>query len=194
MKPYEFPKSHAGKILVPPLLAKRHRELMESLTGEHASVYVGVIGLMGPQGYQLAASDEAVEIDPRIFGPLMLQGYNFVAGKALAQILGTVIAELRNPDHAIHEQAKALAAEDTEDDTPEAEKVRLATMTLARNTAESAIRQFLRVVFDTAGMEFQATCGDHDIMVAGISQMIGMWRRLADSTIRFEQVPRPEDL
>ncbi len=187
MKANEQPrKSHAGIVMVPPWVMSKHRELMAALDGEHASVYVGMVALMGPNGYSLATIEEAIELDGNLYGPMMVQGYNFLAGAALGKLLTLMLTELRLPEHPIHAQAAELAKENTEDDHTHDEKMMMARLILTRNATEAAIRQFLKVVFTTAGMEMQAKSGKPDVHLAGASQMIACWNAVAGAAIKFE--------
>ncbi len=183
-------KSHAGIVLVPPFAVKKHRELLAALDGQHAAVYVGMAALMGPNGYSLATCEEAAELDPALYGPMMMQGYNFLSGAALGKLLTLMVAELREKSHPIHAQAAEVAAEDTEGDEPMNEKIHAALMFLSRNAAEKVIRKFLEVTLRTAGMELQGKTGKGDLIVAGVSQMLGDWIKVASSTIKFEAKPR----
>ncbi len=184
MKPNQPQKSHAGIVMVPPWVMSKHRELMAALDGEHASVYVGQVALMGPNGYSLATIEEAVELDGNLYGPMMIQGYNFLAGAGLGKLLTLMLTELRASDSELHEKAAELANENTESDETFQEKKNAALLVLTRNATEACIRQFLAVVFKTAGMELQAKSGKPDILLAGASQMLGLWMNVARATIK----------
>ena len=192
MKPNEPRKSHAGIVMVPPWVMTKHRELMAAISGEHAHVYVGMVALMGPDGYSLATTEECVEINPAIYGPMMVQGYNFLAGAGLGKLLTLMLTELRDPSHPIHLKAAELAKEDTEDDRTFEEKKLAALLFFARNAAESCIRQYLQVMFSTAGSELQKS-GKPDVMLAGVSQMLGCWLTVARAAIKFEGKAEPHE-
>ena len=204
-----------GKILVPAWVAQKSREMLGKMSGEHAGVYVGQIALMGPDGYSLGSIEEAVDLDPRSFGPLMIQGYNFLGGQALGKLMESVVNELRSDRSEIHDKAREMAEElvalrnreieealearetDPEVDVPDAigqeEAEFEAYLDLARNAATAAIRQYLIVVFNTAGMRMQEACEPHDRIVAGVSQALGMWATVSQSPIMFQQ-PKQEPI
>lgn len=182
----------SGKIMVPTWAVTKVREMMTEMSGEHAVALVAQAVLLGENGFTLASTEEAVALDAMTFGPLMIMGYNHLAGQALAKLLSSLLAELRHEDHTIHDQARQLVIEAEADGSGEsvAGDERAALILLVRNAANKLIRDFLDVQFTLAGIEVQKTDDPPDIFLAGVSQALGTWVTVANSPIKFEEGPR----
>lgn len=135
---------------------------------------VAAIAMLGEKGYDFVCHEQTTNFDPNEYGPMMLEGYNMVAGAGLAKILQSVHAATSSDQHF---------TKDIEDD-----EERFIAM---RNLYEQAIRQFLRSVLTYAGGEFQAAGKPDPSMVAG-SQMLNLWLAVSESTLKFAD-PKPTD-
>jgi hypothetical protein len=175
--------SASGKLIVSGWVRGELARLLNELGGRHEKVMVAGVVLLDEDGFDVGTREQTQEMDPAAFGPMMLQGYNVMAGRALANVLKTVDAATRNPQHftaSIDDPAEKLQA--------------------MRNLYEAAIRQFLDGMFTYAGIAFQDQQLPGPSIAAG-SQMLAAWLHVARARLKFldkspdppEEAPEPQE-
>lgn len=163
-----------GSHMCPGWVRAELAKIANGLDGRHDHVMVAGVVLMGPHGFDARTCEQAVDLDPESYGPMMLWGYSALAGTALANVLSTVYESTQHPDHFTQQ------LDDPEDH-----------MDAIRNLYEAAVRQWLEQAITQAGEKFQAD-HPHNLSMAAGSQMLNVWLEIARRTIRFNTSPTQE--
>jgi len=167
------------KVMCPTWVRGEMDKLINELDGSECDVMVGAVAILGENGYDFDCREQSTNFDPKVYGPVMLQGYNMIAGCVLAKVL----------DH-LHEalQSELHFTQEIEDDAERFQQT--------RNIYEHTIRDFLKQLFTYAGFQFQtkiaskpasATKKSANISLACGSNMIAMWRKVAETPMVFKR-------
>lgn len=159
------------KKLAPQWMRHEAAEALNSFDPDKIDLHdtiVGTFAVMGDEAFEVISFEQSKDFDPNEYGPKMLHGYNSIAGLSLAKVMDTVHSAIQHPEHFTHH------IENMED-----------RFQAIRNLYEACIRQWLVVAMQVAGEQFQKGKAG-DMSVAGGSQVLGLWQRVASSTVKFE--------
>jgi len=158
------------KVIIPRWVRKELNRLGDDLSGDHAEVFVTMGCLCGPGGFDVKAREEAIEIDPEKYGPVMQQAYSFIAGGALMKMAGVWLAMVQHDDengnHGFRTEEEKLEH--------------------YRNTFDQGFRMFLAEIIEYAITSMQATAEPTPQLIA-MSQVAAKWIAISHAELRPEQ-------
>ena len=163
------------KHITPGWMTAESNKALADLDHDDKDTIVMAIAVMGEMGYDVTSREQTTNFEPVQYGPMMLSGFNILAGAALGKILQTVHTATLSDHHF---------TKDIEDDVERLEAI--------RNLYEQAIREFLKMCLMEAGTSLQRD-NEPDISIVAGSQMIGLWSQIAKSTVTFRPSPIDED-
>ena len=158
-----------SKQLVPHWIRQEVAASLNELDGTHKDTLVTSTAVMGPEGFDVTTYEQSENLNPDDYGPMMLAGYNAVAGSALGKLLQTVRAGIEgSPEIQEMEEEERWAA--------------------MRGMFDTAIRNFLQGMLMQAGSMLQEmaqlTEKQPGMETITGSQILGAWIRISQSPIK----------